>query len=130
MIKLKIKVTKEILEKTGFCDQGWECGNISSNCAIAVAVRDIFPTAIVEEKFIVPFFKGEKYSVCEPPDDSIFLPTKVSAFIRKFDGAQPHERPLMKELEFEIEISDEVLEQINIEEIRPLLVNHPNLELV
>lgn len=44
MTQLKITVTKEILEKSKNCGDAYGAGK---NCAIALAVRDVFPMAWV-----------------------------------------------------------------------------------
>jgi len=41
-IKMKIKVTKEILKKSMWCGTSAGRGQIITNCAVALAVRDIF----------------------------------------------------------------------------------------
>lgn len=126
MVKLKIKVTKEILEKSAFC--GYEGpideDTMGTNCAIALAVRDIFPQAWVAPHIICPFgIKGLTHR------DDIILPQEAQNFIDVFDGYTPELRIQMSELEFEVEIPDTVIEQINISEVTSLLQNHPTLKL-
>ena len=120
MTKLKIKVTKEILERSKMC--GWKNGNkdMSTNCAIALAVRDVFPEARVGSRHL-NYLGDENYTV---------LPAIASNFITIFDNLSPKERVEMSELEFEVEVPDEVIEKINIEELKPLLENHPTLQLI
>lgn len=121
-ISLKIKVTKEILFKSRMCGVGiWAYTNVGSSCAVALAVLDIFPKAWVKHFYI------ELDNSCTK---RIPLPMEATQFILEFDRATPELRPLLNELEFEIDIPDEVLEQINLAELRPLLINHPTLELV
>ena len=116
MTKLKIKVTKDILERSKMC-----LTNVGYNCAVALAVRDIFPRAWVEDDCIMPVSVEQT---------KIPLPESATDFISKFDRYDAEERVNMPELEFEISIPDEVIEKINIEELKPLLQNHPTLQLI
>lgn len=117
MIKLKITVTKEILEKSKLC-----LGLAAENCAIALAVRGVFPKAVVglDAIFLCVFER----------DPKIALPEEAKEFISEFDCLTPAERVNMNPISFEIEIPDAVIDRINIDELRPLLVNHPTLEIV
>lgn len=117
MTKLRITVTKEILEKSKNCRP--EFAFAVHNCAIALAVRDIFPTAEVNYDFIG--IEGL---------ETIPLPEAAIDFIEKFDDANSLEREKMDPISFEIEIPDSVINQINIDELKPLLENHPTLQLV
>lgn len=128
MTKLKIKVTKEILEKSKHC--GTIPGvRVIDNCPVALAVRDIFPKASVIGT-IYPFgFDTKKYERGIKME-TIPLTQEVRWFIVKFDEANPSERISLPELEFEVHIPDSIIEKINIDELRPLLINHPTLELV
>src|SRR5688572_10299734 len=116
---LKITVTKEILEKSKDC--GYGGGPTPYNCAVALAVRDIFPRACVGGNF---------WSPDQCVFDSYILPAEAIGIINKFDLTEPDDRPNITPISFEIEIPDEVISQINIDEIRSLLINHQNLELV
>lgn len=116
---LKIKVTKEILRKSAGCAYP----KLENNCAIALAVREIFPKAKVESDYIFPFGR-ESYST------SIDLPTKAKNFIDKFDEKDFAARIKMRPIEFTISIPNKVINKINIDELKPLLVNHPTLELI
>lgn len=128
--KLTIKVTKEILLRSAYCD--FRKNGLVTNCAIALSIRDIFPEARVLRSFILPFY--EQYVDYLQTHQRVFgtisLPTVAVDFIDKFDNAEPECRRAMEELEFEINIPECVIEKINIDEIRPLLVNHPTLQLV
>lgn len=144
MTKLKIRVTKEILDRSKMCntdinvgmESNQKCeGFAGANCAIALAVRDIFPNAWVDIFCIIPFAAGNTgldifRSISYPkPDNYIRLPQIASDFISRFDKAEPQERVQMPEMEFEVEIPDEVIEQVNISEVATLLANHPTLKL-
>lgn len=120
MTTLKIKVTKDILEKSKNCNE-----MVGQNCAVALAVRDVFPAAHVLHHQIRPF-SDDPYLIKQ----RILLPKEATLFIIDFDRAEPGQRPYLPEIEFEIQIPDEVIEKINIDSLRPLLQNHPTLELV
>lgn len=130
MTKLKIKVTKEVLKKSFLCGYGEiEQGSTdyNQNCAIALAVRDIFPKAEVTKTLIFPLGRHfNEYAL------NIDLPEEAVDFVQEFDEAYhtPSDRLELPELEFEIDIPDELVERINIDELKPLLINHPTLELV
>ena len=133
MTKLKIKVTKEILRQTCNCGNGNALeGQLNSHCAIAVAIRDVFPEALVEELGIFLNHKEyvAKWHTQNPDKFDIKLPAKASRFILNFDLNDAIERMAMNPIEFEVEIPDWIIETINLEELKPLLENHPTLELV
>lgn len=116
MIKLRISVTKDVLEKTKNCSPSADIA--VTNCAIAYSVREIFPTAYVFS-----------YAICLT-GGHIILPEAASNFIISFDSLSPEERVKMKPFSFDIQIPDPIVNQINIDEIRPLLENHPTLQLI
>lgn len=120
MYSLEIKVTKEILERSKYC--GVFDNKRASNCAIALAVRDIFPTACVG---LFEIFEKENN-----PKGFARLPQKACDFISIFDFASVEERPYLPELTFEIEIPDDIIQSIDISEITKTLTNHPNLKLI
>ncbi len=121
MTSLKIKVTEEILRQSANCDNS----NKGANCAIALSVRTIFPNASVGTRTIYPFYNTDNCTI-----HFIELPEEAQDFIKSFDNKCSLDRVKMEELEFSIDIPDSVLETINIEEIKPLLINHPTLELI
>lgn len=115
MYKLQIKITKDILERSKMCPMD---STVSSNCAVALAVRDIFPEASITSRYITPFLGA-----------SIRLPEKASNFIYEFDmlSYSPEQRLKLPEMEFEIDIPDSIINQIDISNIYE---NHPTLKLV
>jgi hypothetical protein len=135
-MQLRIKVTKEHIEKAKNC----EVGEYQQNCAIALAVRDIFPYAHVELGFFFLdallfelWLKTHKPSSLKrfETQHAIKLPKKAKDFISIFDEATPEDRVKLPELEFEVDIPDHILEEhINIEEIKEILNGHPTLSLV
>lgn len=130
-VKLRISVTKEILEKSKNC--GKSISSKLENCAVALAVRDIFPHALVYQTGIVCDARGLKVNIklTDPPIDIMF-PIPVIFYIKSFDefDNNPEARIQMKEISFEVDVPDYVLDRINIDELKPLLVNHPTLELI
>ena len=129
MTKLKIRVTKDILERSKYC------GSHTEHCAVAQAVRDIFPKACVCHTHIFPFsipFSGSPNDIIMNLGERnvIILPTAARDYILSFDRCSVEGRVNLPEFEFEVEISDQIIEKINIEELKPLLQNHPTLELI
>lgn len=110
--KLKIKVTKDVLQKSKYCGI-LESGKITENCAIAVAVRGIFPRAHVNHSNIV-----YSYGTQETGPIVSQLPYKAKEFISVFDKSTPDQRVAMPELEFEVSVPDAVIDTINIEDIK------------
>jgi hypothetical protein len=120
-MKLKISVTKEILEESKMC--GYDNPNVGRNCALALAVRDIFPSAYIRLESIS--IKGQ-----HDIKTQIRLPVVASIFIAEFDQNSPDERAAMQPLSFEIDIPDEVINRIDITEVTELLKDHKTLQLV
>jgi hypothetical protein len=118
MTKLKIKVTKEILDESKWCSY-----NMSSNCAIACAIREIFPRAIVGYSRISIFVPGKQWP------EYVALPVEAQHFVREFDKSTAGERAAMSEIEFEIELPGVVVEMINIDEVKEILKTSKTLEL-
>ncbi len=116
-VPFTIRVTKEILDRAKYCGQKQE-ESIGENCAIALALRDLFPDVSVTGTGIHPF--GSERNL--KGDLSISLPFVARDFIKVFDSlvAMPRVRLLLPEFDFEIMIPDKVLEQINIEGLQDL----------
>ena len=123
MTTIKIKVTREILEKSAYCD----LSKVGENCAIALAVRDVLPMANVGSSSIYPFGTGTRQHCLM----EIQLPELAQNFITAFDRNSPLCRLEFPEVEFDVEVPDDVLEMIApIEELKKQLFNHPTLQLV
>jgi len=117
--QFKIAITKEIIEHCKNCGTGNEAHKIEKNCAIAFALVDIFPNVYVAGYYIFPFgIETEKEK-----DIKIPIPVIAQQFIKLFDGfcLTPKLRLLLPEFEFTIDVPDEVVEQINIDEVRELI---------
>ena len=118
-IQFKIAITKEIISHCKNCGTGNEDHRIENNCAIAFALADIFPKVFVTNLSIFPFgIDGDKGN-----DIKIPIPLIAQQFIKLFDGFRltPRLRLLLPEFEFTIDIPDEVIEQINIDDVRELI---------
>jgi hypothetical protein len=126
-LQLKIAITKDIIEYCKNCgneNKGYEIGQ---NCAIAFALIDIFPNVYVTNYYIFPF--GIEYE--NEQDLKIPLPIIAQQFIKLFDGFRltPKLRLVLPEFEFTIDIPDEVIEQVNIDEVRELIEADKNAHL-
>jgi len=116
-VRLKIKVTKEILELSKECGAHNDFDTIGKNCAIAIALKDIFPEVVVTDYYIYPFGIDNKNKL---DDLRIVMPKIAQDFVKVFDSLSAiHKlRLLLPEFEFEISIPDEIISQINIDEVR------------
>lgn len=116
---LKIVITKEIIKQSKNCGTENDSPAIGNNCAVATALTDIFPNVYVSGYHIFPF--GIDYEngrgLCIP------LPVIAQQFIKLFDGFRliADLRLLLPEFEFTIDIPDEVIEQINIDELKAFI---------
>lgn len=115
MYTLTINVTKDSIEKAIFCSK--EINFSKTSCAIAHAVRDIFPTAIIYFNHI------------ELDGKRIALPTIASEFIEVFDRIEPNQRIKLKPISFQVSMPDEIIDKLNIDDLKQQLKNHPTLEL-
>jgi hypothetical protein len=131
-MKILIKVTKDVLKRSAECGHG-AGSNVGSNCAVAVAVLEIFPNAWVSHAWIhlhdvnYPTFG---YATEHHAKHSIGLPPEASAFIALFDEAVPEERLKLDPISFEINVPDEVVSEIGIGEVYRILSESKTLELV
>lgn len=127
-VTIRIHITKEILEKSSRCTND----KLGSNCAFALAVRDILPNAFVGGSTITPY---PILGTCHHPNlgtvviitgQTFITSSNMIAFIRWFDRATPGARMVHDECSFELEIPDWVIERIDIQDI----IKSPTLELV
>lgn len=131
-MKILIKVTKEVLKRSAGCGRS-SLSNIGSNCAVALAVVDIFPNAWVSHAFIhlhnvnYPTFN---YVCDNEATHSIPLPRFVSQFISDFDSLDYNNRINLPEISFEIEVPQSVIDKIGISEAYRILSESKTLELV
>ncbi len=137
-MKITIKITKDILKKSMMCGSYPTDKNIGQNCAIALAIRDIFPDAHIQKyKILTNYYCKEnilsKRGLATYVEEiNILLPDIASDFIILFDSLRliPENRLLLPELSFEIEISDELIETIGINEAIEIINKSETLELV
>jgi len=121
MIKLKVKVTKEILRKSMNC--GIDSNKkVSENCAVAYAVREVFPEASIDTPYYYPF------------NDHIVANHNGSNFIIDFDllRRHPEKRLDLPETEVELEITEEILDELirRTPDYEEVVSNSEILELV
>lgn len=120
-MKLQINITKEVLRRSHMCDG--ETDMIAENCAIAIAVRDLFPNAHVRLSLIR--FRERKHH-----GNIATLPNIAQEFILNFDTSTPQERLLMQPISFEIDVPDKVIDSIGIEQVKQVLSDHPFMQEV
>ena len=125
MTKLQINITKDILRKSMYCTNK----NAENNCAIALAVRDIFPNATIGEESI---YFGTHIKTLGKYGISSYLPKEATNFIEAFDGlsSTPQVRLELPKISFEIEVPDSVINAINIDEIKNTLKNCNTMSLI
>lgn len=123
-MRLLIKVTKEILEKSKMCGRK-ASDNTGANCAIALAVRDVWPEAWVYHEKIHTDLFGRGNAVFIP------LPYEAIAFIKHFDSLEidPEARTKMPPISFYVEVPESVIEEIGISEIERIVANSNTLEI-
>jgi hypothetical protein len=119
-MKFQINITKDVLQRSMMCGTNPH-GLVTENCAIAVAIRDLFPEMIIGCDIC---FDGLK--------ESINLPNEATHFILKFDNLRdtPRKRLELPEFSFQIDVPEEYLEDITISEIKEILKNSKSLELI
>lgn len=118
-MKLKIKVTKEVIKQAMWCGTIQAMGDTARNCAVAIAIRDIFPEACVGE---------DNLYITERELRGIPIPFEAERFIQCFDNlrVQPEFRLCMNPMEFDLDIPNWAIDQINIEALEAC----PTMELV
>lgn len=120
-IEFKIRITKKIIAHCKNCGAENNKAEINRNCAIAFALKDIFPDVYVTNYYIFPFgIDDEKLE-----DVKISMPVIAQQFVKLFDGfyLTPDLRLLLPEFEFTINIPDKAINRINIDEIKALINN-------
>jgi len=120
-VEFKISITKKIIEHCKNCGAENNQEEISRNCAVAFALKDIFPEVYVTNYYIFPFgIDPEKGD-----DVKITMPVIAQQFIKLFDRfcLTPKLRLLLPEFEFTINIPDEAIDRINIDEMKELISN-------
>lgn len=133
-VNIKIKITKDILEKSTICAEGGVSRN--TNCAFAHAVRDILPEALVTKFTIIPFgYFKDSYLACisQIKNQSFSITPEMKEYIADFDSCYSKEDILaLPEKEFELELPDWVVNRIgngNVEEVKNIISQSKTLEL-
>ena len=118
-VQFTIRITKEIIEHCKKCGTENNKRDIGSNCAIAFALKDIFPNVYVTGYYIFPF----GIDAGKEEDIKITMPVIAQQFVKLFDGfsLMPNLRPLLPEFEFSINIPGEIIDEINIDELTELI---------
>ena len=113
--QFKITISKEIIAQCKNCGTDNDARLVENNCAIAIALADIFPKVYVTNLFIFPFGIDSELKIP--------MPLIAQQFINLFDGFRlmPGLRILLPAFEFTIDIPDEVVEQINIDDVKELI---------
>lgn len=121
-MKIIIKITKEVLQKTMMCGTGG-FNPANKNCGVAYAVREILPDAKVYRTIILP--EGNDNG------DHIQLPSIAVQFISDFDMLVKvlDRREFLPEISFTIEVPDLVIEKIGIKEATEIISKSSTLEL-
>lgn len=114
-MKIKIKVTKEVLSRAKYCGTEKQPGFIIKNCAIAVAIRDIFPDSTAGIDYITVY--GIKTGSSSWIDIPYIDVNAVGRFIKLFDGTDPELRSNLDTFEFEVYLPENIVEAINIDDI-------------
>ena len=128
-MKLKIKITQEVLEATKMCGidrfilKGSISFSYSQNCAITNACRELFPNCFTLDKIYMINKYDYRITIAN-------LPVCATNFIDQFDKATSEERVKMKPFEFEIELTEEALDLISIDQITKVLETSTTLKVV
>ncbi len=114
--KLRIHVTKDVLKRSMMCG----VDNLDTNCAIALAVREVFPRANVWSRNIWV------------ANGRILLPEVATKFIRRFDRLKfnPERRLKLHELSFDVLVPPSVIDAIGLAEVKAIVEKSETLELV
>jgi len=118
MTKITVHVTKEVIKMTSGCSI-----YDGENCAVAYAIRELFPKAVVF-CLEMTFHRKDRHNRSKWAK----LPQEVSNFITEFD-TNPAHRHKLSPFSFDIEIPDEALEGIDISEVHRILKESKTLSL-
>lgn len=105
-MKFKITITKEVIDKSLMC--GVQSGDVTSNCAFAVAYNQIVPFVQVSHLGAL-FYKSSGYDSLIA---SCYGSVEQEDFVTVFDSMYryPQERYSLVGQTFDVEIPDEVIE--------------------
>lgn len=123
---IAVKVTKDHYRRAIMCGtEGKESGQfVTENCAIAVAVREIFPKAQVFVQNYYPFGEEAKLELSHTGQD----------LVRKFDelALHPERRLDLPEREIHLEVNDALLNKLveTVSNWKEVIEATPHLELI
>ncbi len=120
-MELEVYITEDVLLKSARCPRD----SRATECAIAIAIRDIFPDSIVGTHSII----FEESDCCKMIATAA-LPEKAIRFIRDFDAASPVERAQMRPFKFKFEIPPVVIKTIDISEVTETVKKSPVLNII
>jgi hypothetical protein len=127
-MKIKIHVTKDVLRRSMMCGTVHDKSKIGKgdNCAVALAIRDLFP------KYYVGMYEIFMNSDTNANETVCQLPIGVSDFIKAFDDLHntPERRLLLPEISFDIDVPMSEIEKIGISEAYRILSESKTLELI
>lgn len=140
-MKIRIHVTKEVLEQSAMCKgefpksqkQFEQKIGVGFNCAISVAIIQLFPYAFVGMDSVIfdPRLERDCFENASITGDIVsVLPEEACDFIGDFDANTPERRARMNPISFDIDVPDSVIEQIGIEEVNKILSESKTLEAV
>jgi hypothetical protein len=130
-MKLRIDITKDILEQSKHCENFRR----GQNCAIGRAIHNVFPFSVVGTDNIY-FYKSHPYhgDNCTLIDGKQIttseLPIIARQFISMFDRTNAEGRVAMPEISFEIDVPQEIIDTIDISEVERIISETPHLNLV
>lgn len=116
-MRILVKVTKDVLERSKMCDK-----YPHYNCAISVALRDLFLYKASFGRIIINFHYDKLSSTP--------LPQSATNFIDMFDKSTPEQRVNMTPFSFELEVPEYVIEKIGISTIYKVLSESSTLQMV
>lgn len=138
-MKITIHITKEILKRSKYCsiDKGSPQENMTGqNCAISCAIVELFGTKSWVNMDEILFFKQEieftkdGFGILDEENFvRIPLPENAIRFINIFDFALPEERITLPEISFNIDIPEEVIDLINIDEVKRIIEKSDSLSI-
>lgn len=128
-MKLRINITKDNLLRSSNCSTE----NIGQNCAIGLAIFDLFgESSWVADDHIAIMRGGKPFAkqLIESSYHLIRLSIEVRIFISSFDKATPEKRINMCPLSFDIELPEELVKSITLPNIESVINRTPSLDFV
>jgi hypothetical protein len=126
-VQFKISITKDIIHQSKNCGIDNDLYKMGTDCAVAVALQDIFPQVYVTNFYIFPF--GIENN--EVKHLKIALPLVAQQFVKLFDGFwfAPNLRLMLPEFQFTVDVPNEIINVIDIDEVKEIISNKQRLNL-